>query len=214
MKTLATDLLDAHANALPFQQPLRKTLMHTPTYSLFNSYYARQITPSTEESAQRTTHASDINPHDTETITPIRHYSKWEPDITTQVAQSPEEAIIEDTIAQEGLRVYSDGPAVDGGVGGAAVLMRGDVVVREKRFHLGSGEKHTVYERELVGMILMIDLLREEGGKGTLVLSVDNQVEIKATRAFNSTAGHYLMDILHDDLPRLIPAHDQRKLIV
>jgi len=41
-------------------------------------------------------------------------------------------------------------------------------------------------------------------------LGVDNQA---ATGAFNSKAGHYLMDILHN-LRRLIPAHDQRKLIV
>ncbi|OAX34215.1 ribonuclease H-like protein, partial [Rhizopogon vinicolor AM-OR11-026] len=135
-------------------------------------------------------------------------------DITTQVGQSPEEAIIEDTIVQEDLRVYSDGSAADGGVGAAAVLMRGDVVVREKRFHLGSDKEHTVYEGELVGMILAVDLLREEGGKGMLVSDVDNQAAIKATRAFNSKARHYLMDILHDDLRRLIPAHDQRKLIV
>ena len=49
--------------------------------------------------------------------------------------------------------MYSDGLAVDGGVGGAAVLMRGDVVVGEKKFHLGSDKDHMVYEGELVGMI-------------------------------------------------------------
>jgi ribonuclease HI len=154
------------------------------------------------------------SPHTTETITPTRHYPKWDPDITTQLAQSPEAAIIEDTIAQEDLRVYSDGSAINGGVGAGAVLMRGDVVVKGKRFHLGSDKEHTSYEGELVGMILAVDLLREEGGRGTLALGVDNQAAIRATGAFCSRPGHYLMDILHDDLRKIIPAHDQRKLIV
>ncbi|OAX30575.1 hypothetical protein K503DRAFT_705080, partial [Rhizopogon vinicolor AM-OR11-026] len=64
----------------------------------------------------------------------------------------------------------------------------------------------------LIGMILAVELLREEGGKGTLALGVDNQAAITATRAFNSKPGHYLMDIFHDDLRKVIPAHDQRKL--
>jgi hypothetical protein len=59
-----------------------------------------------------------------------------------------------------------------------------------------------------------VDLLREEGGKGTLALGVDSQAATKATGAFNSKAGYYLMGILHDDIRRLILAHDQRKLIV
>jgi len=61
-------------------------------------------------------------------------------------------------------------------------------------------------------MILAVDLIKEEGGKGTLALGVDNEAAIKATGAFNSKVGHYLMDIL--DLRRLIPAHGQRNLIV
>jgi hypothetical protein len=47
-----------------------------------------------------------------------------------------------------------------------------------------------VYEGELVGMILAVYLIKEEGGKGTLALGVDNQAAIKATGAFNSKAGH------------------------
>lgn len=93
-------------------------------------------------------------------------------------------------------------------------MVRGDVVARGKRLHLGSDKEHTVYEGELVGMILAVDLLREEGGRGTLALGVDNQAAIRATGAFCSKPGHYLMDIFHDDLRKIIPAHDQRKMIV
>jgi hypothetical protein len=39
-----------------------------------------------------------------------------------------------------------DGSAIEGGVGGAAVLMEGERRVRESRFYLGKVEEHTVYE--------------------------------------------------------------------
>lgn len=97
------------------------------------------------------------------------------------------------------MRVYSDVLAIDGGVGGAAVLMKNDEIVRERRFHLGSDREHTGYECELVGMILAIEMLREEGGRGTMSLGGDNQAAISATKAFISKPGHYLMDKFHDD---------------
>ncbi|OAX30731.1 hypothetical protein K503DRAFT_818508, partial [Rhizopogon vinicolor AM-OR11-026] len=92
--------------------------------------------------------------------------------------------------------------------------MRGDEAIRRKRFHLGSEKEHTVYEGELVGMILAVELLREERARGTMALGVDNQAAIRATGAFNSKPGHYLMDLFHDDLRKLIPTHDRRKLVV
>jgi len=231
MRTSATDLLDAHANVLPFQQLLRRTChkatlrmvtldqthpLHKGIRTAYNSCARRNFKSCKRHPSplHRLLNEYRLNPQVIETIAPIRHYPKWETDVTTQVAQSPEAAIIEDTIAQEDLRVYSDGSAIDGGVGGAAVLMRGEEVVREKRFHLGNDGEHTVYEGELIGMILAVELLREEGGRGTLALGVDNQAAITATRAFNSKPGHYLMDIFHDDLRKVIPAHDQRKLVI
>jgi ribonuclease HI len=149
-----------------------------------------------------------------ETIEPIRHYPKWALDITQEIAEDIATAVKDDEYAEEDLRVYSDGSAVDGGVGGAAVLLRNGEVERTKRVYLGSDQEHTVYEGEMVGMILAIELLKEEGGSGSMALGVDNQAAIWATKAFVSKPGHYLMDKFHDDLRKLIPAHDERKLIV
>ncbi|KAG2340107.1 hypothetical protein BDR05DRAFT_1036078 [Suillus weaverae] len=63
-------------------------------------------------------------------------------------------------------------------------------------------------------MILAIELLKEGGGEGSMALSVDNQAAIRATKAFISKPGHYLMDKFHDDLRKLVPAHDERKLTI
>ncbi|OJA15130.1 hypothetical protein AZE42_11430 [Rhizopogon vesiculosus] len=154
-----------------------------------------------------------INPYDTETITPIRHYPKWEPDITTQVAVSGR---------SHNRRHHRTGrhTCVLGRFGHRWRSRRSSGIDKRRRrskreeFHLGSDKEHTVYEGELVGMILAAELLKEEGRQGTLALRVDNQAAIKATGGFNSKAGHYLMDTLHDDLRKLIPTHYQHKLIV
>jgi hypothetical protein len=150
------------------------------------------------------------NPNRMEKILPVRHYTKWHPDVTTEIAEDSETALSADEHAQEDTHVYSDGSAIDDGVGAAAVLMGGGVEVEALRFHLGSVKNHTVYEGELVGMVLAVELLRKEAGRrDSMALGTDNQAAIRVTQAFNSKSGHYLMDIFHDDLRTIIPEFDQ-----
>lgn len=135
--------------------------------------------------------------------------------MTTEIAEDSESALKADEDAQEDIRVYLDGSAIDEGVGAAAVLMRGKVEVDALRFHLGSMKNHTVYEGELVGMILAVELLRREAGrKDSMALGADNQAAILATQAFSLKAGHYLMDIFHNDLRIVIPEFDRQKLTI
>ncbi|KAG2742523.1 hypothetical protein P692DRAFT_201795598 [Suillus brevipes Sb2] len=47
-----------------------------------------------------------------------------------------------------------------------------------------------------------------------MALGVDNQAAIRATGGFQSQPGHYLIDIFHDDLCRLLPRNDDHKLII
>ncbi|KAG2745195.1 hypothetical protein P692DRAFT_201841332 [Suillus brevipes Sb2] len=152
MCSTATDLLDAHANILPFQRilrsnchratPLRLASLHNdhPLYKGIESahryvakrnYTKQKRLPSPIHKLFR---EFEINPTVTEKILPIRHYPKWSPDIETRIAETKAKA------------VYLDGSAIEGGVGGAAVLMEGERRVRESRFYLGKVEEHTVYE--------------------------------------------------------------------
>ena len=62
---------------------------------------------------------------------------------------------------REGLRVYSDGSELEGGVGAAAVLF--NERTREwtsLRLFLGPAEQHTVYEAETVGAVLGTELVK------------------------------------------------------
>jgi hypothetical protein len=172
------DLLLAHANILPLQQTLCKmchsatlhmsTLyrshpLHKGILSTFNFHANQNFTGSKHHPSplHKLFKEFRINPATTETIEPVCHFPKWMPDIEIRITSKPEKAYLEDTLGDEDFRVYSDGSAIDGGVGGAAVLMEGDRVVEERRFHLGSTEEHMVYEGEIVGMILAVELLRK-----------------------------------------------------
>ncbi|KAG1818948.1 hypothetical protein EV424DRAFT_1323555, partial [Suillus variegatus] len=58
----------------------------------------------------------------------------------------------------------------------------------------------TVYEGEIVGMILRAELLRRKGKVGSAVMNVDNQAAIQATHSFDCAPAHYIMDYFHETL--------------
>ncbi|KAG2144123.1 uncharacterized protein EDB93DRAFT_1251723 [Suillus bovinus] len=221
-----SDMLDSHANVLPFQQVLR--------YTCYRATLRMSTLPESHPLSKHITAASNfckkrnyeghkrhpsplhrlfnefkMDPATMEKILPARHSTKWEPDVAISIASKEKDAAREEEEASKDLRVYSDGSAIDGGVGGASVLMRGGVMLSERRFYLGKEEDHTVYEAEIVGMILAVELLREAGGKGTMALGVDNQATIRSTSAFQSQPGHYLVDKFLDDLRSLLPNADR-----
>ncbi|KAG2073156.1 hypothetical protein BDR04DRAFT_1116506 [Suillus decipiens] len=113
------------------------------------------------------------------TILLVHHSTKWTPNVEISIASKSEEEYYEDQLIDEDIKVYLDGSAVDGGVGGGAVLMDREEVLRERRFYLGSDKDHTAYEGEVVGMILVVQLIKEElkergGQQLTMALGVDN----------------------------------------
>jgi len=223
MRSSAIDILNAHANVLPLQQTLRKLCFRSmlrivtlPTMhplskgaqAAFNYCEKRQFERWKHHPSplHRLMNEFQVNPTKMEKILPMHHYLKWKADIETHIVHNMEEAVKEDAAAGEEWRVYLNRSVVDDGVGGAAVLMREGVEVMERRFHLGTKKEHTVYEGEIVGMILAVQLLCKAGTtRGTMALRVDNQAAIRATSTFNSQAGHYLIDIFHNDLHQKKP---------
>lgn len=166
LRSSASDLLHVHAIILLFQRtPLAKGLKAACGFCAKRDFDRQKRHPSPPHKLQNEIR---INPKTMEKITPVRHFPKWSQDVEVSIATGWKDAIEEEEQANECQRVYSDGSAVDGGVGGAAVLMRGKQMIREKRFYLGTETQHTVYEAEIIGMILAVQLLREEGRKGTM----------------------------------------------
>ena len=78
--------------------------------------------------------------------------------------------------------MYIDGSGIKGHIGVAAVLYWNGVLESRRRMQLGSSKHHTVYEGEGVGMILGIELLREERQlEGMVSMGTDNTAVISAT---------------------------------
>ena len=60
------------------------------------------------------------------------------------------------------VHVYSDGSGVDGSAGAAAVLFWDGLEVRSVCYWLGSLTQHTTYKVEVIGVLLVLELLRQQ----------------------------------------------------
>jgi hypothetical protein len=128
---------------LPETHPLHKGLNAAYHYCSKRDFQKCKWHPSP---LHNLANAFQLDPVKSKTILPVCHNTKWIPDVKISIASKTEEAYYEDQVTNEDIRAYSDGSAVDGGVGGGAVIMRGEEVLRERRFYLGSNKDHTIYE--------------------------------------------------------------------
>ncbi|KAG1889174.1 hypothetical protein F4604DRAFT_1915023 [Suillus subluteus] len=140
----------------------------------------------------------NIDPRTIEKVDVVCHNLKWEPDAQIEIVASKEEAVQADEDAEEEVRIYSDGSAIDGGVGAAAVLTREGREPKILYFHLGMASQHTVYEAEIP----------------TSVIGIDNQATILATQSFTTNLGHYLMDMFHRTLKQALSKRDEDNLTI
>ena len=123
------------------------------------------------------------NPDAIETIPVVRINPalKRKAPIKVSMPRNKEDSKREDTHAKEEVKVYSDGSIHDGQVGAAAVMYRKGKHIRSLRLHLGPAEDHTIYEAELVGLLLAIHLIAtEKWCRVPCAIGADNQATIKA----------------------------------
>ena len=78
---------------------------------------------------------------------------------TTHIAVSREAAIRDvERFASKGVCIFSDGSGYKEGAGASAVCRMADGVVHIRRVYLGPLATHTVYEGEVVGLSLAVDI--------------------------------------------------------
>jgi len=98
-----------------------------------------------------------------------------------------------DTQSREEVKVYTDGSLHNGAVGAAATLIRRGKQPRTLRYHLGPATQHTVYEAELVGLLLGMQLIRTEKRSNTrCAIGADNQAAIQALQAEQTRPGQHI----------------------
>ena len=81
-----------------------------------------------------------------------------------------------------------------------AVLFRDGVECSMLRVCLGSEEHHTVFEAELLGLSLAVELVKSESHVQTVTIGADSQAAILATRHDRGTPGQYLVDGLYEQI--------------
>jgi ribonuclease HI len=79
-------------------------------------------------------------------------------------------------------------------------MKRGGVTKKTQRFHLESDKKHTLYEEEIVGMILAAKMICNAPRTEKISLGVDSKAAIQAASSSKAGPGHYLMDLFHKTL--------------
>ncbi|OBZ69759.1 hypothetical protein A0H81_10502 [Grifola frondosa] len=225
MRTTATDIMCAHANLLPFTLLVDKichraitricTLPETHPLHRHLRWAGRKFVANHRSALTELLFAYNLHAEYTETILPTRFHPRWKPPHNIEIASDKEEAIRKEQKWQHlpGMRVYSDGSDIDGGVGAAAVLFKpGRPGYSVLRFHLGPSTDHSVYEAEIAGLILGSELLKEEQRVEEASIAADNKSSIQATKLRRPASGHYLMDYLHKRLRMLSKKHREAKI--
>jgi ribonuclease HI len=203
--TSPTDALDANAFLLPAPLVISKW-QHRATVRMamlpFDHPLARTVRIKTTRSLKK--HKAPINklaatfncdPVSMEKIpaTARDPMLKGTLPFTTNIAEDREASAKEAEEAREEIQVYSDGSALNGKVGAAAILYRGDSPPRKLHLHLGTEKEHTVHEAELVGILLALHLINmEKYGSTTCAIGVDNQAAIQAFNSSLRSPGHHL----------------------
>ena len=214
MRTTATDIMTAHADLLPFPLLVDK-LCQRATIRMCTLPDSHPLAPQVRRAAARYVkhHRSALHTllhlyvtPDTlrcmEKIQPVRHPPDWDPPVFTCIPASKDDALDADEAwaHQHGVLVYTDGSEIGGKVGASAVLQRrGSTRPRTLRYHLGAATDHGIFEAEIVGSILGVELLRTERvlAEGPSV-ALDNRSSIEATQQLRPRPSHYLTDYLFD----------------
>jgi len=95
------------------------------------------------------------------------------------------------------------------------VLYQDGEVRSRRRLRLGSMWHHTIYEGEVAGMILGLELIREEWYmNGMISMGVNSTSAITAMHLIKPGVRYYLWDLFHQQLQMVTDRHQDMDLLV
>jgi ribonuclease HI len=218
LRTTAADTAEIHAGIPPVHLRLTRlcALAATRAATLPISHPLHQIVK--KKAAQRpvkrhrTTfqtllHLNDIDPTRMEKIRPTRRPPNFKPSHSTRVSPDKESAAEHDkNIENSGVRIYSDGSGYKGGIGAAAVLFENGIRKKTLKYSLGPDTEHTVFEGEVIGVLLGIHLANASAlarsGSVPVSISLDNQATIASLNNQKPRPSQTILDWIHDALEK------------
>ena len=121
---------------------------------------------------------------------PPRHRNNF----TVVLFSTEEESVKWDKGNRANIHIYTDSSGLKGKAGMAAILFQGNAAPKSLWYHLGSLNKHTTFEVEMVRLILGAHLLSVELHPSTITISSDSQATLLALNICNPWAGQQLID--------------------
>ena len=212
IKGTAHDTLQAHANILPMDLLLRRIQFraasrisslphHHPIYPLACKA-AKRLVKTHRSPLHYLFYTTQINPKLTETISPTRRHPLYRPTVEIHIDENKEKALTSANTTHNSNRykAYCDGSGLEDGAGAAAILYKGNRAIKQLKFHAGNMSKHTVYETELLGLLLAFHLLSSLtcALRYSTSIGLDNQASIKAISNQKPKPAQYLMDQVHN----------------
>lgn len=223
MRSTATDILDAHADLLPFPLLVNQICLRSAIRlaSLLETHLlhkhvkrARRYVKRHRAPIHELLHAFAINPDGIETISAVRRAPGWKKEVEVRKAVNKETAYWEGADSRAGTRVYMDGSDIDRGVGAAAILFKDGQRQSTLRAYLRESTQHTVYKAELVGILLVAHLLRQEGCSQNIEIGTDNQAAIDALNLNKPVPSHYIVDEAQNLIRRVKLENPSARLLV
>ena len=152
-------------------------------------------------------HTTQLNPKTIETIAAVHRHPRYKPSLLTRISPSKDLALnlVHKTHHTFKYKVYSNGSYIDGGVGMSTILFKHHRLMKVRRYYLGPQTKHTVYEAELMGIILALYLLIRLTAQITrkALIGLNNQAAIWSLTNQSTKPSHYLLDHIHSAAEKL-----------
>jgi len=159
-------------------------------------------------------HAFKILPSKFETIEPCSSSPKDSCTFMVCIPGSKEEAKQQAATDCSEISVFSDGLGHEGSIGAAAVLYRGGTEKWSLWKHMGSEDRHTIFEAELLGLSLAVEILKDERQGWSLTIGVDSQATLHATGHRRAIPGQYLVEAFHEQVAAVQNKHSSIEIIL
>ncbi|EUC61565.1 reverse transcriptase from transposon X-element protein, putative [Rhizoctonia solani AG-3 Rhs1AP] len=216
LRTSPTDLLIAHAGVYPIELELRRA-SHRAAIRLAGIPASHPLREKINQEAgqlnRKLTHESSIrkilvnysidpahfatNPHSNRLPPAARLLNPY-------IAPGGKEAAIDDEKGcSSSIKIFTDGSMMGGHVGAAAVLYRDGREVAAMKRYVGTDKEHEVYEAEVIGLLLGLELLAREQGVREAAFFIDNQAVLRTLQAGSTNNLGYLYEHL-DEAIRMV----------
>jgi hypothetical protein len=177
---------------------------HALNYQVEHAYNEREKVRANLPPMRRMATKYDLNPKDMEKIGARNRPPTYKRVFNTRIDKDRDESIEQETADTAHIRIYTDGSAIGGKVGAAALLHLNDEDRPREiiHYHLGPKTRYSTYNTEWVGLLMATWLLTciddESIGKETASVYVNNQSVIKTSTSLLPGPAQHIRDTMLD----------------